>query len=323
MGDVILTTPLLRAIRRRHRDAHVAVVTKREYAPLLADNPNVDRVIEYTRDRPLGELAGELRAGRFTHHLDLHDSLRSRALRWLVPGRWTGYPKHRLARTVLIRAKRDIYPPGTAPVAERYFAAARELDVSPDGEPAEVYLGAGARRRADAWLSERGLGADRPLVVVAPMAAHFTKRWPVESWGTLVGWLTAEGIDVVVVGGPGDEAATATVAASGGARAASAAGAMDLQGTGALAARARVVAAGDTGVMHLGTAVGTPVVALFGPTVEALGFFPYRARATVLQLPLDCRPCSKMGGPACPLGHHRCLRNIEPRRVFKAVTRWL
>jgi len=85
------------------------------------------------------------------------------------------------------------------------------------------------------------------------------------------------------------------VAEGGGNSVASAAGEFSLQETGALLARARVVVSGDTGVMHMATGVGTPVVALFGPTVAQFGFFPYRAPAAVLERALDCRPCSATG----------------------------
>jgi heptosyltransferase II len=71
--------------------------------------------------------------------------------------------------------------------------------------------------------------------------------------------------------------------------------------------------------MHMATAVGTPAVALFGPTVEAFGFFPYTRRASVLELALPCRPCSSKGGPRCPLGHHRCLADINPDSVYGRV----
>jgi heptosyltransferase-2 len=104
-------------------------------------------------------------------------------------------------------------------------------------------------------------------------------------------------------------------------RAVSAAGVFSLQETGALLARARVAIAGDTGVMHMATGVGTPVVALFGPTVEQFGFFPYRAPAVVLQRDLGCRPCNAHGSAHCPLGHHRCLRDITPGEVIAAVRR--
>jgi heptosyltransferase-2 len=73
--------------------------------------------------------------------------------------------------------------------------------------------------------------------------------------------------------------------------------------------------------MHMATGVGTPVVALFGPTVEAFGFFPYTRKACVLELPLPCRPCTSQGGPRCPLGHHRCMVDIEPGPVYDALRR--
>ncbi|HJS47025.1 MAG TPA: glycosyltransferase family 9 protein, partial [Gemmatimonadales bacterium] len=98
-----------------------------------------------------------------------------------------------------------------------------------------------------------------------------------------------------------------------------AAGEASLQGTGALLAAAAAAAAGDTGVMHMATAVGTPVVALFGPTVRQFGFFPYRARALVLERELSCRPCTFHGSARCPLGHHRCLRDISPEEVARGV----
>ena len=94
---------------------------------------------------------------------------------------------------------------------------------------------------------------------------------------------------------------------------------MDLPGSAALLKHARALIAGDTGAMHLATAVGTPVLALFGPTVEAFGFFPYHAKATVLQRELGCRPCSAQGGPCCPLGHHRCLQDLQPDEVLEAL----
>ena len=99
------------------------------------------------------------------------------------------------------------------------------------------------------------------------------------------------------------------------------AGEFSLQETGALIARARALVSGDTGVMHMATGVGTPVVALFGPTVEQFGFFPYRANAIVLQRDLACRPCSASGTSVCPLGHHRCLAELEPAQVAHAVER--
>jgi lipopolysaccharide heptosyltransferase II len=313
IGDVLLTTPLVRTLRARHPDAEIVFVTKQAMAPLVADNPHLSSVVTLAPGESVRELARRLEALHPTRGLDLHGSLRSAALRFLVRCPWHGYSKRKLARGMLVSTKIDLYF-RRIPVAERYFEAARGLDVRPDGGPPQFYLAAAARERAAQWLGERGLDA-RPLAVLAPGAAHFTKRWPQERWLALAQRLRDRGYVLVAVGGPEDRAAAETLVPL----VENAAGVFTLQETGAALARARVAITGDTGVMHMATGVGTPVVALFGPTVEQFGFFPYRAKATVLERRLDCRPCTPMGGPSCPMGHHRCLRDIEPDEVAAAA----
>jgi lipopolysaccharide heptosyltransferase II len=315
IGDIVLTTPLVRALRRRHPDAQLVFVTKRALAPLVADNPHLSRIVTLEPGEPLHHFAARLRALAPTHGLDLHGSLRSVALRALVRCRWSGYRKRKVARAALIALKLDLYR-GGVPVSERYFEAARRLDVRPDGSPPEFFLGPSARARVHHWLRERQL-AGAPLAALAPGAAHATKRWPIANWVALAERLRGAGLRLVVVGGPDDRGAAQQLAPL----AELAAGAFTLQETGALLAYARAVVSGDTGIMHMATGVGTPVVALFGPTVEQFGFFPYRSTTTVLQRPLACRPCSATGSSRCPLGHHHCLRDIGPPEVAEAVRR--
>jgi len=317
IGDILLTTPLVRALARRHPEAKLVYVTKRAMAPLVADNPHITDVVTLEPGEPIRQLARRLRRFAPTHGLDLHGSVRSVGLRLLVRCRWSGYRKRKLARTLLIGAKLDVYG-RRMPVAERYFEAARRLDTRPDGGPPEFCLGPGATARAAQWLAERGL-AGVPVAALAPGAAHATKRWPIAHWGALAERLRTAGYQPVVVGGPEDRGLAQQLVAGG--VAASAAGEFSLQETGALLARSRVVVSGDTGVMHMATAVGTPVVALFGPTVGQFGFLPYQARSVVLERGLDCRPCSSTGTATCPLGHHRCLTDITPGEVATAVER--
>lgn len=320
IGDVLLTTPLLRAIRTRHPDARITYVTKRAYLPLLEHNRRIDTLIGFDPAGSLRALGRRLAAEPFTHRLDLHGSLRTRALRWLVPGRWRGYSKHAAARAWLIKTKRDRYR-DRRPVPERYFDAARDLDVRPDDGSLELFIARDAMDHAGRVLREHGLGQGRALVAVCPGAQHATKRWPLRQWQVLVTALTTRGMDVVVLGGPDEERLGDDVAAAGAENAVSVAGRAGLQQSAAFLKLARCAVSGDTGLMHMATAVGTPVVALFGPTVRSFGFFPYHARATILERDLPCRPCSAMGGPACPLGHHRCLTEIESEMVFDAVRR--
>lgn len=317
MGDLILATPLFRAIRRRHPDATLTVVTKSRWTSLLDANPHVTEVIGWDEEMSLRTLAARLRPGRHTHRLDLHGNLRSRALRLLVGGRWRGYPKRRLARWWLIRARQDRFR-DRRHVAERYFDAARSLQVAPDGGPPEVFLTQPALRAADAVLRSGGHDETNTLLAFAPGAAHATKRWPIAHWQDLARRLANEEVDLVVVGGPEDRPLGEAIRASL-PRAINAAGSATPLETAALLKRARAAVSGDTGLMHLATAVGTPVAALFGPTVEAFGFTPYASRADILQLDLACRPCTAHGGPRCPLGHHRCLVDLTPEAVAAAL----
>ena len=314
IGDVLLTTPLLRALHRRHPEAALAFATKRDMAPLVADHPALDHVFALEPHEPIGHFADRIRQWKPDYGLDLHGSLRSRALRALLSCRWSGYAKRKVRRALLVAAKIDLYR-DAPPVAERYFEAARRLDVQPDDRPPEFYFGTAARERVDGWLAGRGL--DGAVAALAPGAAHATKRWPVAHWIALAERLRAAGLQPVVVGGPTDRGVAQQLMAV----APSAAGEFSLQETGALLARSKVVISGDTGVMHMATAVGTPVVALFGPTVRQFGFFPYHGTGVVLERPLDCRPCSTMGSARCPMGHHRCLIDIAPADVAAAVER--
>jgi heptosyltransferase-2 len=147
-----------------------------------------------------------------------------------------------------------------------------------------------------------------------------SKRWPY--YAELAERLAPQ-VALAAVGGPEDAAAgDAIVAAATGAggRAVSACGKLSLLGGTALIARARALVTNDSAPLHLATAVGTPIVALFGPTIPEFGFGPIGLEDTALGVTgLVCRPCSAHGPPVCPLGHHRCMRDLSVDRVVEAV----
>lgn len=302
LGDVVLTTPLLRALHARWPGVRITYVTAAAWAPVLAGSPRVQRVVALAPGESVPSLARRVR-DTYDLQLDLHGSLRTRLLRWRLGGAWRGVARRRAARRRLI-----VFGPAAPPlppVAERYFEPVAEFGVTPDGAAPEVFPGARDVARAAALV-------EGDYAVLAPGAAHATKRWPPANWRDLARRLRAAGLRVVAAGAPREAdllGGLGVIPAYG----------EGLGVTAALLRRARVAVTHDSGLMHLATAAGTPVVALFGPTVPAFGYEPYRAPATVLERPLACRPCSPYGGPRCPLHHHRCLRELSPAAVARAA----
>jgi heptosyltransferase-2 len=312
LGDVVLTTPLLAALAERH--GPLEVVTTPAAAALLAGHPAVAQVIAYDKrgaDRGLGGLwrmGRRLRARQYARAYLPHRSWRSAALALLAGARErTGFADSSAAATYTRRIPR----PAIGHEVERLLALAGS---SPAGSPAvHLRLTADDRAEADAWLRARSISPG--FVALAPGSIWGTKRWP--GYAELAAALEAP---VVVLGGPEDTALAEQVAAAAPTRTHSAAGALGLRASAALVAQASVLVTNDSAPLHLATAVGTPVVAVFGPTVPAFGFGPRGARDVIVEHPsLACRPCSAHGPQVCPLGHHRCMRELSVASVLAAI----
>jgi heptosyltransferase-2 len=167
-----------------------------------------------------------------------------------------------------------------------------------------------------AKLAAAGVKPGDRLAGVHPGAAWATKRWLPERFAELCRRLKAAGLTPVLVGGPGDAALGAEIAAASGA--ADLVGRTDLVELKELTGRLSLFVTNDSGPMHLAAAAGVPVVALFGATTRELGFFPYGAGHQVVEADLACRPCGLHGGRACPEGHFLCMRLLTVDRVEAA-----
>jgi heptosyltransferase-2 len=308
----VLTTPLLTALARQH--GPVDVVTTPAAAGLLASHPAVREVIPYDkrgRDRGasgLWRLGSLLRARAYDRAVLPHRSWRSATLALLanVPER-TGFADAPAAITYTVRTPR----PATGHEVERLLALAS--DAGAETPPVSLALTPADYAAADEWLAGRGVSGG--YVAVAPGSIWGTKRWPYypELAELLPGAL-------VLIGGPDDASLAEEIALRAPGRVHSAVGATSLRGSAALIARARVLVTNDSAPLHLATAVGTPVVAIFGPTVPAQGFGPRGAADVALGDPtLPCRPCSAHGPQVCPLLHHRCMRELPVETVAAAV----
>jgi heptosyltransferase II len=318
LGDVVLTTPLLSALAEQH--GPVDVVTTPGAASLLASHPAVRQVIEYDKrgaDRGvagLRRLAAALREAGYSRAYLPHRSWRSAALALLarIPER-IGFADAPAALTYTERVARA----RTGHETERLLALVpRAAAASPsrdEAHPVSLALTGADRGAADAWL--RTAGVEGRFVAVAPGSIWGTKRWPY--YAELASRLA---LPIVVVGGPDDAELADTIVAAAPERVRSAAGRLTLRASAALIERAAVLVTNDSAPLHLATAVRTPIVAIFGPTVPEFGFGPIGPHDQVLGVTgLPCRPCSTHGPQVCPLGHHRCMRELDPSIVLDAV----
>ena len=139
IGDILLTTPLLRAIRTKWPGARVTFLTKRQYVSLVSDNPNVTEVFGIAPQDTVRGIASQVRTVKYTHMLDLQGGLRTVPLRLMARGPWSGFSHRRFARELLIRFKHNSYHEHV-PVPERYFEAASDLNVEVDGGPPEFFI---------------------------------------------------------------------------------------------------------------------------------------------------------------------------------------
>ena len=191
LGDVVLLTGLLRALRSRFPEASIDVVTKDEYAALLENHPSVTNVIALTRDHSLRGFATSLRRQRYDIRIDAHRNLRSRALKRLIGGRWHSVNKYRTQKILNVWTSLRADLP---PVAEQYIGAVASLGVTPDNKGPDLHV-----EREDEQHARQFASGD--YVLVAPGARHTTKRWPAAHWKKLVEQLTERGMQVVATGG--------------------------------------------------------------------------------------------------------------------------
>jgi heptosyltransferase-2 len=310
LGDVVLTTPLLVALAADH--GPVDVVTTPIAAPLLETHPAVRTVIPYDkRDRDRGwagvrSLAGRLRTEQYERAYLPHRSLRTAALASLarIPSR-IGFSGGWSFLYTEARPK-----PSVGHESDRLLALANE---APGVYPPQLRPTAADEQAAAALIE----GA---FIALAPGSIWGSKRWPY--YPELAARLAAD-IGVVVVGGQddvesGDEIVRAVRPS--GHQAVNACGTLTLRQSAALIGRAAALVTNDSAPLHLATAMGTPIVALFGPTVTEFGFGPLRVGDVALGVDaLQCRPCSSHGPPQCPLGHHRCLRELTVAAVIAAI----
>ncbi len=328
LGDMILTTPLL---ERLATEGPVHVVATPANAEVLANHPAVASIIELDKrgdDRGVRGIRRVARALRDTGASTAY--LAQGSLRTAAIARLAGIP-HRIGFAT--SPGRVLYTRAVPFQPALHHAQRLWQLASPPGEMGDVptlrpslYPSADDYNRVRALLAACGVGPDEPLLALAPGSVWATKRWPSysELAAAIAGDATLGNDRVVILGAATDaplaQAITEAVAAVGGKPVVDATGRLSLLGSAALLMRARVLVSNDSAPLHLASAMNTPTIALFGPTMPAFGFGPLSTRhATLEQTALTCRPCHAHGPQRCPLTHWKCMRELTATRVLDQV----
>ena len=322
LGDAVLTTPLLSQMANR---GPVDVVVTPASAALLVGHPAVREVIVYDKrkaDRGIPgflRLVARLRRSQYDVALLAQGSWRSSALALLagIPQR-LGFSTSagRLLYTKRVQYRDDLHH------AARLLMLARPNGREPTPEELRPSLHPGEDERStvNALLSANGVVSGKPLVAVAPGSVWGTKRWPF--YPELA--FALEGIARVVIIGSKADAGLARAILDASPRVIDATGKLTLLESAELIGRASVLVTNDSAPEHLASAMNTPTIAIFGPTITAFGFGPLADERLVLGVDgLPCRPCDRHGPMVCPLGHHKCMRDLRLDTVETAVRKIL
>ncbi len=315
IGDIVLTTPVLRCLKQQVPGAEVHYLTKEAFAPIVAHSPHVDRVHLLGDD--LAKVLPGLRAERFDLVVDLHRNLRTWRVKSALGRPARSFDKLNIAKWLLVNLRKDRMP--RVHIVDRYLATVAHLGVVNDGLGLEVTIPAG-RGVPPGELPQAHQGG---YVALCVGAAHATKRLPPHR---LVELAEAIASPIVVIGGEEDRVVGRAIADAVGPRVFDATGRYDLLGSASLIRGARSVVAHDSAAMHLACAFARPTISVWGNTVPLFGMGPYMPlhpeRAHVAEVQgLPCRPCSKIGHDQCPQGHFRCMERQDLGRIAALAMR--
>jgi len=328
-GDIVMTLPALALLRRKHPEAEIGWFVNAEFADLLDGHPMLARLHTWDRGRrgsalgflrgagALRPIIGEMRTIGYDVAYDFQGLFRSAwvARRSGAPVR-IGFRDGRELSTLFYTERRTT-PETAVHAVDRY----RNL-VDPDNHDEVTFplvIDDTAAASARSLLEELGLKPGERFVVINPGARWPSKRWPPESFGKVAAWIhNHAGLRSVCVGAPAFRNAAREVAAAGGDVVLDATGRTSLKQLAALLRDALFMVTNDSGPMHLAAAAGTPVVALFGPT-DPTRIGPYGPGHEVVQVEVECAPCSKRDCPEKP----PCMTMLGVKPVVEACERIL
>lgn len=301
IGDVVLTTPVVRCLKKQLPDAIIHFITKKNFQPILEDNPYIDKLI--TIQSSINEVITDLKKEKYDWVIDLHKNVRTLSLKQKlgVPSR--SFPKMNIEKWMLVKLKINRMP--KLHIVDRYFETVRHLGVKNDLEPCDFFISDHAQVDI-----QKTFNITSSYITIAIGAQFATKRMNFEKLTEIISPLNEA---IVIVGGSMDnELAKQLINHFPGKTIKNACGDFSLQQSASIVKQSGLIITNDTGLMHIASCYKIPTVSVWGNTVPELGMYPYFPQRPELfsiheVSGLNCRPCSKIGFQKCPKGHFNCM----------------
>ena len=320
IGDVLLATPTVRAIKAARPDVRVTMMVNRGTEEVLSGNPDVDEIVVLDK----GSLAAQwrlifgLRRRRFDTVIDLTDGDRSAFLSWISGAsvrigfndehRWRGRCYTQVVQPV----------PGVRHRIDRDLEALKPMSIQAGSKDPQLWLTPEEANNADQLLDQFGVQRSQPIVILQPGARYWNKAWPPERYAQLADHLTYQyGCQVLIGGSDQDIDLAQQIQQIAKSSPVNMAGRTTIKQFAAIAKKSALFVGSDSGAMHIASAVGTPLVALFGPS-SPREWGPRGGPVEVLYKEIDCRSCIH---PTCTRGEQNCMKLIAVDEVMTASGR--
>jgi ADP-heptose:LPS heptosyltransferase len=303
IGDIVLTTPVVRGLKQQDEGAEVHFVTKEKHAPLLYGNPYIDKV--HILQKKITPLLDELQQEKFDYVIDLHRNIRSGQIKRRLKVPSFTFDKLNIKKWMLVNFKINQMP--DSHVVDRYMDVLSDLDVQNDSLGLDFYIPEGEEYPANQLPD----GYSGGFVAMVIGGTYFTKRLPALKVAEICKKIS---YPVVLLGGSWEFETGEEIVKMVSGNIVNLCGKLSIHQSASLIRQARVVLTNDTGLMHIAAAFKKKVLSFWGNTVPAFGMVPYlpHSDSKILQVDnLKCRPCSKLGYNKCPRKHFRCMNDLN------------
>jgi len=308
IGDIVLTTPVIRCLKKQIPGTEIHYVTKKAFLPVLAHNPYIDKI--HVIESNVRECLPALRHEHFDHVIDLHHNFRSAQVKRAVKAKAHSFNKLNIEKWLLVNLKINKLPP--VHIVDRYFETLKELGVKNDHAGLDYFVAENEKVNTQELF---GVAPGNYHCVVAG-GSYFTKQIPINKLRVIC---TASDKQLIVLGGKEDAPIGMQLANEFPGKVFNACGKLSLNRSASVIQQADKIITSDTGLMHIAAAYKKTIFSLWGNTVPEFGMDPYLpgAGSQILEVKgLSCRPCSKLGYAKCPKGHFKCMNDIEVKGIF-------